>query len=127
MGMAWGLAYQWSRYRLFAKQIDDKGFEGLFWGNFVLTWVGAKVFYLIFSGSFDMSYSPSFWFGGGFVFFGGLVFGTAFTLYYCLKLKQFPLRHLSFFLPVVTVAHGIGRIGCFLTGCCFGSQTDLPW
>jgi len=22
---------------------------------------------------------------------------------------------------------GVGRIGCFLAGCCFGSPTDLPW
>jgi phosphatidylglycerol:prolipoprotein diacylglycerol transferase len=24
-------------------------------------------------------------------------------------------------------AHVIGRIGCFLAGCCFGAPTDLPW
>jgi phosphatidylglycerol:prolipoprotein diacylglycerol transferase len=23
--------------------------------------------------------------------------------------------------------HAIGRIGCFLAGCCYGSQCDLPW
>ena len=24
----------------------------------------------------------------------------------------------------ITIAHGIGRIGCFLAGCCYGVQTD---
>ncbi len=29
--------------------------------------------------------------------------------------------------PAAIVALGIGRIGCFLGGCCWGEPTDLPW
>jgi phosphatidylglycerol:prolipoprotein diacylglycerol transferase len=25
------------------------------------------------------------------------------------------------------VALAVGRLGCFLAGCCYGSPTDLPW
>lgn len=32
----------------------------------------------------------------------------------------------SFAVPVA-VAVGIGRLGCFVAGCCFGTRTDLPW
>jgi phosphatidylglycerol:prolipoprotein diacylglycerol transferase len=32
----------------------------------------------------------------------------------------------SFAVPVA-VAIGIGRIGCFVGGCCFGVKTSLPW
>jgi len=29
--------------------------------------------------------------------------------------------------PYVAVAHAVGRIGCFLNGCCYGKPTSLPW
>ena len=29
--------------------------------------------------------------------------------------------------PKDVVLYGFGRIGCFLTGCCYGSETDLSW
>jgi len=29
--------------------------------------------------------------------------------------------------PGALLAFGIGRIGCFLAGCCYGSPTALPW
>lgn len=32
----------------------------------------------------------------------------------------------SFAVPVA-VAVGIGRLACFQGGCCFGTETDLPW
>lgn len=32
----------------------------------------------------------------------------------------------QFALPCA-VAIGLGRVGCFFGGCCFGTQTDLPW
>jgi len=31
------------------------------------------------------------------------------------------------FAPAGMVALGIGRLGCFLAGCCWGKPTDLPW
>ena len=29
--------------------------------------------------------------------------------------------------PAVALGYAIYRIGCFLNGCCFGTETDLPW
>jgi phosphatidylglycerol:prolipoprotein diacylglycerol transferase len=31
------------------------------------------------------------------------------------------------FAPGIALGHSIGRIGCFLAGCCYGSQCDRPW
>jgi prolipoprotein diacylglyceryltransferase len=31
------------------------------------------------------------------------------------------------FAPAGIVALAIGRVGCFLAGCCWGKPTDLPW
>jgi phosphatidylglycerol:prolipoprotein diacylglycerol transferase len=27
----------------------------------------------------------------------------------------------------LTLGHAFGRVGCFLAGCCHGTETDLPW
>lgn len=29
--------------------------------------------------------------------------------------------------PAVALGHAIGRLGCFLAGCCWGRACDLPW
>ncbi len=31
------------------------------------------------------------------------------------------------FAPAVAASIAIGRVGCFVGGCCFGAETDLPW
>ena len=30
-------------------------------------------------------------------------------------------------VPYLALGQAIGRIGCFLNGCCFGKPTNLPW
>lgn len=37
------------------------------------------------------------------------------------------LRLTDFIIPYVALAFAIGKIGCFLRGCCFGLPTNLPW
>lgn len=29
--------------------------------------------------------------------------------------------------PALALAQGLGRLGCFFAGCCYGKATDLPW
>ena len=31
------------------------------------------------------------------------------------------------FAPAIALGHGIGRLGCFSAGCCWGVPTHLPW
>jgi phosphatidylglycerol---prolipoprotein diacylglyceryl transferase len=31
------------------------------------------------------------------------------------------------FAPGLALGHGIGRLGCFAAGCCWGKPTHLPW
>lgn len=67
---------------------------------------------------------------GAMTFYGGLIGGiVSFILIYQYWLKKFyPNNHLSELLPIappcITIAHGFGRIGCFLAGCCYGKETD---
>lgn len=67
-----------------------------------------------------------FW-NGGFVFFGGvltcLLAGYAYT-----QIKKINFWEWADFLaPCFSLAHALGRVGCFLSGCCFGHSCHLPW
>ena len=64
----------------------------------------------------------------GGIFYGGLIPGAVFACFY--------LR--TFFRPAfwkmldltaigAALGHAIGRVGCFMGGCCFGRPTGLPW
>jgi len=62
---------------------------------------------------------------GGLSWFGGLVGGAAFAFIY-LKLKQLPVyKILDLLSPYIALAQAIGRIGCFLNGCCFGRVSEF--
>ena len=62
--------------------------------------------------------------GNGFVVYGGIIGGTAAVLIYCRVKKISFLRYFDLLMPSVALAQGIGRIGCFLAGCCYGRETD---
>lgn len=57
---------------------------------------------------------------GGLWWFGGLVFGTLGGVIYCLRARQPLYPTLDLIVPFAALAQSIGRIGCFLNGCCFG-------
>lgn len=122
MGIAWGAAFQIS------KRLNETSKNPLLKFGFFMTlvflasWIGAKAFYLLtadFGGKEALIANSNFWLGGGFVFYGGLVFGLVFTLLFGVKTRQ-PMKKLNIFVPALAIGHGLGRIGCFLAGCCYG-------
>lgn len=56
----------------------------------------------------------------GFVFYGGLAAGAAAFFAYCRRNGLDFLKTADGFAPALALAHGFGRIGCFLAGCCYG-------
>ena len=127
MGIGWGMAYnlstqQWQKLGLNTKSLQI--FTSL---SFLVGWIGAKVFFLIFSTPDQVLYyakEVNFWLGGGFVFYGGFVFVLLFALLYFYKKKDLSIKDLGLLIPGITIGHAIGRIGCFLAGCCYGSETQ---
>ena len=42
-----------------------------------------------------------------------------------MRMRRRPLlRAIDQLIPFVALGHGIGRIGCFLNGCCYGKPTE---
>ncbi|MEI8347602.1 MAG: prolipoprotein diacylglyceryl transferase family protein [Pseudomonadota bacterium] len=132
LGLSWGLGFQLVKYlwekmpSLRARGISD--FYILISGIFIFSWIGSKVFFLFFSDpQWRHLQSTSFWLGGGFVFYGGLIGGLLFLWLFC-KIKKIPsIQVLALMAPALCFAHAIGRIGCLLAGCCYGKETTLPW
>jgi len=64
---------------------------------------------------------------GGLVFLGGLLLSILTIIIYA-RVKALPvLKLLDAITPGTILGYCIGRIGCFLNGCCFGLPTKLPW
>jgi phosphatidylglycerol:prolipoprotein diacylglycerol transferase len=61
------------------------------------------------------------------VFQGGLMLALAVSWLYMRRQKMPPLRTCDVFAPGLALGHGIGRLGCFAAGCCWGVPTKAPW
>jgi phosphatidylglycerol:prolipoprotein diacylglycerol transferase len=90
--------------------------------------LGAKLFYLAVSlPRIAVEGLGPFLESGGFVFYGGLIGGLAAVASY---LRACGLPFLAFAdmaTPALALGHALGRVGCFLFGCCYGAPTSLPW
>lgn len=101
----------------------------------VMGFVGGRLLHVIFESPFtyqeDWKQIFYFW-QGGFVFYGGM--GSAFIC--CLaylffkdgkKTRSTWLQWADFYAPIIALGYGLGRISCFLAGCCYGTACQLPW
>ena len=64
---------------------------------------------------------------GGLVVYGSLLAGGAALVVFVYKNRLPGLAFADLIAPGVVLGVGLGRIGCFLNGCCFGGVCDLPW
>ncbi len=64
---------------------------------------------------------------GDFVLFGGLLGAPALMAIHARLRGIRVLDLLDLFAPAVGLAIAVGRVGCFLAGCCYGHPTDVPW
>ncbi|MGD1276200.1 MAG: prolipoprotein diacylglyceryl transferase [Tepidisphaeraceae bacterium] len=64
---------------------------------------------------------------GGLTFYGGFLLATPCCIFYAWKKKVPILTGMDVVAPVLMVGLAVGRIGCFLNGCCYGERCDLPW
>jgi phosphatidylglycerol:prolipoprotein diacylglycerol transferase len=61
------------------------------------------------------------------IFYGGLI-AALITAYIYMSRNGLPVfKTADLFAPGLALGHGIGRLGCFAAGCCWGKPTHLPW
>ncbi len=64
---------------------------------------------------------------GGLVFQGAFPAAVLFAWFYARR-KNVPVLGFADALgPYIPIGHALGRMGCFLNGCCYGRVTDISW
>ena len=89
---------------------------------FIAGIAGARLFYALQHPSeFTGRWIAVFFFQeGGLVFYGGLIAGVACGVIY-MRLRRIPVfPWADLFSPVLVLSQAVGRVGCYLNGCCFG-------
>lgn len=64
---------------------------------------------------------------GGLTLYGGVVLGGLTYMYLCWRRKWNALALGDIIITSVFIGVGLGRLGCFLHGCCYGDVCELPW
>jgi phosphatidylglycerol:prolipoprotein diacylglycerol transferase len=64
---------------------------------------------------------------GGLVFFGGFLMALGACWFYTIKHRLPILAVFDLFTPGLVLGHALGRLGCFMAGCCYGKICHLPW
>lgn len=92
--------------------------------------LGARILYVITFWGQEFAEGP--WYKifalrAGFVFYGGLIGATLAAIGYT-RWKKLPTWKFGDALaPSISLGHAFGRLGCLMTGCCFGKECALPW
>ena len=88
--------------------------------------LGARILYVALNINFFIA-NPSNIFminRGGLVFYGGFIGALIAGIIYARAVKVSILDAADLIVPFAALGHAIGRIGCFLNGCCYGKLTD---
>jgi len=90
--------------------------------------LGARIFYVI---QFWDQFRDNLWEivridHGGQVFYGGFLCSIIAIIIYCKRKKLSLVRVMDSSAPGLAFGHAVGRLGCFLNGCCFGAPTSCP-
>ncbi len=64
---------------------------------------------------------------GGLMLYGGYILAIAGGIVYVRRAKIPVWRVADAVAPSMALGVGIGRLGCFMNGCCYGLPTTLPW
>ena len=120
LGMLFATLLAWRMAR--ARGLSpDLVLDGVFW-SVLAGFAGARAAYIALNWG-EMLRDPlgAILSGGGGVFLAGLATGLA-ALAWQARRHGVPLpAALDLFAPPVALAHAFGRVGCFLSGCCYGA------
>ncbi len=116
-------AYLLSEFRAKKKGLDYESIFTLAIWCLISGTIGSKMLYFITIWK-DIMKNPSIMleFQNGFVVYGGIIGGILGGFLYCRYKKWNFLEYFDLVIPQIALAQGIGRIGCFLAGCCYGKE-----
>lgn len=111
-------------YPISFQQVMDMAFVGVVWGV-----VGSRIFFVLIHPSPFFSHPLEIlkvW-EGGLVFSGGLLAVAAAMFFYSRRSGVPYLRIGDLWGPGIALGQAVGRIGCFMAGCCYGKPLEGAW
>ena len=120
----WRAARNASRYRLKPEDVWDVGLWGLLGGV-----VGARLVYVLLNAAYYRTHPAEVFFiwTGGMTFYGGLAGGILAGVLVCCARGMRTADMADLAAVSFPIGYALGRVGCFLNGCCYGAVCDLPW
>jgi phosphatidylglycerol:prolipoprotein diacylglycerol transferase len=114
-------------WRARRERIDPDAVSGLATWLISGGFIGARLMYLVQHPEAIHHFSDVFkiW-QGGIVFYGCILGGLIGSILYWVR-RPYPFLPMADAVaPALAVGTALGRVGCFLNGCCFGAPCDLP-
>ncbi len=97
------------------------GFFGAKITYMTITYTSAELISIILSGNISLILN------GGFVFYGGLVFGI-FGVVLGARIANTKISYYeNILIQAIPIAHAFGRVGCLCAGCCYGKPTSFAF
>ena len=109
------------------KGLNQANISDLFFYLVVAAIVGSRIMFIIISERQEFIHNPLIFFkiwNGGLVFYGGVIGTLIVSIWYSKKKNMQYSKVADCFTPALPLGHAIGRIGCFLAGCCYGRVLD---
>lgn len=111
-------------YALGKKAIEQKTMINAMWVCLISGFVGAKLASVIVNVSDYQEQHGSIF--DGFIVYGGII-AAALAVFIFSKVTKISFFGISdVFLPGIAIGQGIGRLGCFFAGCCYGKEYHGP-
>lgn len=127
IGLGFMAAYFMTEYRAKKQGLDSDKIISLAAWTIVAGLISAKLLYYI--TTFDeILANPRLLLNlsDGFVIYGGIIGGIFGGYLFTRVHKVSFFRYFDLVVPAVALAQGLGRIGCYLAGCCYGIQVESP-
>ncbi|MCM8543077.1 MAG: prolipoprotein diacylglyceryl transferase [Lentisphaeraceae bacterium] len=121
------LAFWLMRKRAIKAGQDPEVLSDVLFFSMIGSLIGARLLYVI--RNYDAEFAGDFWKifrinEGGIVFQGGFIGGLLVAWYLCKKKNFDFIIGLDIIAPCLALGHAMGRIGCFLNGCCYGGVCE---
>lgn len=113
-------------YRGKKRGYDDNVFMNILYFAIIGGLLGSRILYYITEFPHILKDPSILWnFKNGWVVYGGVIGGIlANLIYFKVKKMDTFMDYFDIVMPSVAFAQGLGRIGCFCAGCCYGRETD---
>ncbi|MDD4202014.1 MAG: prolipoprotein diacylglyceryl transferase [Candidatus Omnitrophica bacterium] len=106
--------------------LDKNIMLDLLFGILIFGLIGARILHVFLDKEYYMKYPLEILkvYNGGLSVQGGMFAGLVFALFFLRKKKIDIFKAGDLFVPFIALGQSIGRIGCFLNGCCYGAVTS---